>query len=40
MRAAGKEHRRRAPRYFVLDEYDNTYYGSPASYALGVNVRA
>jgi outer-membrane receptor for ferric coprogen and ferric-rhodotorulic acid len=26
-------------RYYVLDEYDNTYFGAPASYSLGVNVK-
>lgn len=26
-------------KYFVLDEYDNTYYGTPVNYSLSINVR-
>jgi outer membrane receptor for ferric coprogen and ferric-rhodotorulic acid len=26
-------------KYYVLDEFDNTYYGAPASYYAGVNVK-
>ncbi len=26
-------------KYYVLDEYDNTYFGAPASYYMGVNVK-
>lgn len=26
-------------KYFVLDEYDNTYYGTPVDYSLSVNVK-
>jgi outer-membrane receptor for ferric coprogen and ferric-rhodotorulic acid len=26
-------------KYFVLDEYDNTYYGTPVNYSLSVNVK-
>ena len=25
-------------KYFVLDEYDNTYYGAPASYSVGMRL--
>jgi outer membrane receptor for ferric coprogen and ferric-rhodotorulic acid len=26
-------------KYFVLDEYDNTYYGTPVDYSLSVTVK-
>jgi outer membrane receptor for ferric coprogen and ferric-rhodotorulic acid len=26
-------------KYYVLDEYDNTYFGTPSSYSLSLNVR-
>jgi outer membrane receptor for ferric coprogen and ferric-rhodotorulic acid len=26
-------------KYYILDDFDNTSFGAPASYALGVNVR-
>jgi outer membrane receptor for ferric coprogen and ferric-rhodotorulic acid len=26
-------------KYFVLDEYDNTYYGAPVDYSLSINVK-